>query len=63
MTLGKQVFPDDILLLNNSSPQNENSVYSFTHPGIKKTASGTEAMSKDGKLQIKYLQETLGPCH
>lgn len=58
MTLGNQVFPDDIIILShNSSSQNENSVYSFTHPGIKKTVSGTEAMSKDGKLQIKYFQD------
>ncbi len=27
---------------------------------LKKTASGTETMSKDGKLQIKYLQPVLG---
>ncbi len=43
-------------------------IHLLMHPGIEKIASGTEAMSKDVKLQIKYLQATLGQwsvsgCH
>lgn len=61
MTLRKQVFPDDIILLSHhSSPQNENSVYSFTHPGFKET--GPETMSKDGKLQIQDIHPSPAKC-